>query len=63
MGLSETDSDDTTIEQTKHKKTAIIKVFAKLSFSTLATGESPLDVGLHHKVIEQWGEQVAEQNR
>ena len=52
MGFSATAMDETTMEHTKHKNTAIRNVFAKLSFSNLATGKSPLDVGLHDEVIE-----------
>ena len=62
MGFSATAMEDTTMEHTKHKNTAIRNVFAKLSLSNLATSKSPFDVGLHDEVIEQGCEQVAKQD-
>ena len=60
MGFSATDIEDTTMEHTRHKSTAMRKVFAKLSLFKLAAGKSPLDVGLHDEVIEQRRKQIAE---
>src|SRR5210317_336142 len=61
VGFSSTAAVETITEQTMHSENATIRVF--LILSLLDTGESPFDIGLHHKVIHQRSKQVGKQDR
>src|SRR5690606_3844625 len=61
VGLSATAAPATNTEHTRHTRTATVRV--RRVDSLLATGEPPLDVGLHHEMIDQRCTEVGEQNR
>src|SRR6056297_1719254 len=59
-GFSSTAAVDTTTEQTIHSEKATVMIFLMLSL--LDTGNPPLDIALHDKMIHEWCKQIRKQD-